>query len=729
MRKFLLLTTALVCIGMAPAPAQADPITGAITGWLTTTFGATLGGVIAQLGGSILLSQLSMALAGKPKQEAQRAELHRPTALPAYRYVYGRCWAPGTPVGWHVVGDILYICYLLNSRASALTDYTVLFDKRAVTASGDPFNFAGGGAVASNEPFSGHLRYWIGRGSQTTCPAQIVSETGGKFVATDAWRGRTVLWARMDCGDQDERSDRWPATPPELNVDGDWSLVHDPRDGVTRHTRNQALIVRDALRTNPIRPYADAYLWDETFGWGADVAAQAVAVKAGGTIPRYRCDGVLVWADGSELEDQISPLLAAGASRLIRVGGRLGFVPAIARDPVHVITDFTEGQPLELTRWQPSDSLYTEGVGRYTAPDRAYESAETPAFIAPGAVVADGGLAKRMDVQLDFVTDHRQGQRVVKIEVMRSRMQRTVSGELMPDAFRLVAGSVATVTLPAPMTPFNGLYEVETIHPAAGINDDHSITLRLPVVLRETSAAIYAWNAATEEKEVEGASFDGSITRVQRPASVAVVSGAAAALISGGNVTVRVEASWPASTSASAQGYQVQYRTRNPAAAPPLNAWGDWLDGGSVDRAASDGTTYRSWIAQAVNGNQYQVRVRTVGLYGKSTWMESGIVTASGPAAVLLTPSIRTATGGSGRVDLVIDQSNDAATTRVEIWRATVNDSASATMITVRNGGPNAVVSYANTGLSAGTYYYWARSRDGLGNASPYSPVKSAIVT
>lgn len=728
MRKILLLTTALFCFGAAPA--SADPITTAITGWLASTFGATLGGIIAQLGGSILLSAVSQALAARPKQEQQRAELTRPTALPAYRYVYGRCWAPGTPVGWHVIGNILYICYLLNSRASALTDYTVLFDKRAVTASGDPFDFTGsGGATASNEPFAGHLKFWIGRGSQTTCPAQIVSETAGKFISTDAWRGRTVLWARMDCGDQDERSERWPATPPELNIDGDWSLVHDPRTNTTGFSRNQALIVRDALRTNPIRPYADTYLWDETFEWGANVAAQAVAVKAGGTIPRYRCDGVLVFGDGAELEDQIGPLLAAGASRLIRVGGKLGFVPAVWRDPVYTVTDFTEDQPLELTRWQASDGLYTEAVARYTAPDRAYESAEAPAYVVPGAVAADGGLAKRLDVQLDFVTDHRQAQRVAKIEAMRSRMQRTVSGQLFPDAFRLVAGSVASVNLPSPMTPFNGAYEVETISPAAGINDDQSITLRLPVVLRETSAAVFAWDASTEEQDVEGAVFDGSVTRVQRPASVTLVSGGAAALISGSSVTVRVEASWPASTSASAQAYEVQWRSKNPDAAPPFNLYGDWQDGSVIDGTSGDGVTFRGWASPAVVGRVYQARVRTVGIYGKSLWRESGEVTAAGPTIVLTAPSIRTATGGVGRVDLVIDQADDANATQLELWRSTSNDVNTATLRITFAVGRNATVTWANAGLPANTYHYWARSRDGLGNASAFSAVKSATVT
>ena len=499
MRKLLLITTALLGFSVAD-DARAAPV-GA---WVATAiFGAGAAGTIGfavvagvvSMAASVGLSMIAQKLlAQKPSQEAMRQELTRPAALPSYRFVYGKTWAPGTPVAWTVQGKMLYVCYLLNSRPSA-GPFTVLFDKRAVEKTGNEFDFEdGGGATATNSPFSAHAKYWIGRGDQTRCPVQIVAECGGYFQASDAWRGRTVLWARLHCGDDEDRQERWPTNPPELNVDGNWSLVHDPRDGQTKFSRNQALIVLDALRSNPLRPYGDAYLRLDTFSWGADVAAQLVAVKGGGAIPRYRCDGILTFTPGTEVEDQLRPLLDAGAARLTRVGGKLAFVPAIARPSVKTITDFTDGQPLELVRWKSSDELYTEATARFPAPDRAYEGAETPAYVVAGAQAEDGGTAKRLSLDLDFVTDYRQAQRLAKIAVLRSRMQRQISLELFPDCFDLVAGSVADVNFPAPYSGWNRKYEVAGIEPAAGLNDDDSITLRLPAVLTETSDAIYAWD-------------------------------------------------------------------------------------------------------------------------------------------------------------------------------------------------------------------------------------------
>lgn len=727
MRRLLLITTALTALGLAqPLPANAEPISLAVAA--ATGFSVATATALTQLGLSILLSAVSQALIGKPKSEVQRAELTRPAALPAYRYVYGTCWAPGTPVAWHVIGENLYICYLLNSRPSALTAHTVLFDKRPATGSGDPFDFASQGRVVESDPFFPggweHARYWIGRGDQTSCPDLIVEETEGHFAASDAWRGRTVLWARLRSGSQDDRAERWPATPPELNVEGNWSLIHDPRTGSYSASSNQALIVLDALRRNPIRPYSDSYLHLDTFAWASDVADQAVAVKGGGTIPRYRANGVLIWADGTELEDQIGPLLDAGSSRLVRVGGQLAIVPACDRAAVHTISDFTDGQPITMTRWQSGDGVYTEAVATYTAPDRAYESAEAPVHIVTGAQAADGGLGKRLDLQLNFVTDHRQAQRLAKIAVMRSRMQRQISGEVFPDAFKLVAGSVAAIDLPAPYTAWNGLYEVESIHPAAGVNDDESITLRLPIRLRETSSAIYAWNAATEEQTVEGAVLDPWVSGVTTPASLTLSTGGNAALITGSTVTPRVQLDWSAS-SASATRYEWQYQVYEQREHPHDGTywvWSDWNEGGTTEAR-------RAWIDAAV-GAQYRARVRARGIYGDSGWRDSGNIIATGPTRVVAAPAILLAVGGAGAINLTLRQASDADAQRLELWSGPSTLFSAATLLETIPAGANVTVATAETGLGdAVTRYYWLRARDGLGNASGYIGPTSATTT
>lgn len=739
MRKLLLATTALVGITIA-APASAAPVVTAIAGavgFAAGTAGFAIVSGVVSMALSVGLSYVAQSLLQKDiKQEAVRAELTRPTSLPAYRFVYGKTWAPGTPVAWTVVGKFLYICYLLNSRQSA-GPFTVLFDKRTVEKTGNEFDFtASGGATATNDPFSGHTKYWIGRGDQTTCPAQIVAETTGYFTASDAWRGRTVLWARLHCGDDEDRRERWPTTPPELNVDGNWSIVQDPRDNQMKFSRNQSLISLDALRNNPIRPYGDNYIRVDTFSWAADVAGQGVPVKAGGTIPRYNCDGVLTFTDGKEVEDLINPILDAGAARLTRIGGKLGIIPAINRASVKTISDVTDGQPLDLVRWRPSDELYTEGVARFPAPDRAYESAETPAWIAPGAQVEDGGTAKRLTVDLDFVTDHRQAQRIAKIMVMRSRMQRQIAAELFPDSFDLVAGSVCSVDLPAPYSGWNGRYEVDSIAPTAGLNDDQSVTLRLPSRLTETSPAITAWNATTEEQDMEPGDFTGEVRRISPPVGVSIISGNAAAQVSGDTTVPAILAFWEASTSASVHGYDWEWgysrRIESGSGGAVTWSWSGWNSGGSVANSASDEDgVFKGFVPWVQVGNmyQYRVRVRALSRYGASGWVATPLIYASGPTDTLESPVVVSATPGASYVNIALRQSGSGPARELLIYGNDTNSPLTAELLWNVSASPNITISRRENGLASGeTRYYFARARDQWGNHSPFSNGVSATI-
>lgn len=730
MRKLLFITTALVAFAGA-APAKAAPV-GA---WVATAiFGAGAAGTAAftvvssvvAMAASAALSMVVQALRGKPKQEAQRAELSRPTSLPAYRYVYGKTWAPGTPVGWKVRGRSLYICYLLNSRPSA-GPFTVYLDKRQVDLTGDPFDFDGDGANGTNWPFGSgsngpHVWIWIGDGSQTKCPDYIVANSGGYFSAADAWRGRTVLWARFRLGSDDDRQERWPSSPPELNVDGNWSLVEDPRTGSTGFSRNQALIVLDALRNNPVRPYGDDYLRLDTFEWAADVAGQAVPVKAGGSIPRYRADGILIWSDGSEIEDQLQPLLDAGASRFSRVGGKLAIIPAVVRPSVRTITDFTDGQALDLVRWKSSDDLYTEVIVTYPAPDRAYESAETPVYVIPGAQAQDGGVAKRLALDLDFVTDYRQAERVGKIFGMRSRMQRQVGGELFPDCFDLVSGSVCTLALPAPYGAWNISYEIQSIEPAAGLNDDESIVLRLPAVLTETSDAIYAWDPATEEQDVVAGSFDASRGKVQPPPSITLTTGNAAVQTSGDAVIPGVLGAWTASASASASGYEWEWNGGFPTIV-------GWRSGGRLDAgAADDDGVYSVSIPWVEIGEPYRIRVRTIGTYGASDWLVSSQITAVGPTNTIAAPPAPSAAPASAsRINITAAQANDGSARHLLIYANDIDSPLTATLLDTKQAGASVTITTAETGLASGeTRFYWSRARDQWGNLSDFSASTTA---
>ena len=730
----LIICASALCL--AATPAEAAPVLGAIKivgAWLTTTFGATIGGAIAKIGGSLLLNAAASALMGKPSMRQQDLvrELQQPTSLPVYRFVYGKTWAPGTPAPVRVKGDIIYACYLLNSRPSA-GPFTLFLDKRAVEFTGDPYDFAGDGAVSSNEPFTwdtfeeNHCRYWISRGDQAGPPQVFLTEAPEHYKSTDGWQGRTVIWLRLRAGGNESRQERWPATPPEVMVDGYWSLVRDPRlpAAPAAWSANQSLCVLDALRENPLRPYDDRNLWLETFAWAADVADERFPVKAGGTIPKFEVNGVLAFADGAELEDQVTPLVNAGASQIIRVGGRLGLVPAVWQDPVMVIGDVLDDQPMTFNRYRPSGELVTEVTASYSSPQRMYEEATTPSYVLAGAQDEDGGPPKPGQFALAMVTDHRQGQYVAAIMGRRTRMQRSWSGMLPGEAFDLVAGSVMRLDLPPPYARRSGTYQVEQIHPGFDPVGLDGVAMRCPVSLRETSPAIYAWDPATDEQDVVIEEFDPFMGKVKPPGAVTLTSDASTVLTSGDTSIARVRLSFDPSGSATVIGYEWQYREAGPVVL--------WNSGGTIDGEVRDtsGDVF-GFFAPAVVGQEYLFRVRALGTGGASDWVDTVAITASAGAYLAPAPTPISAIGGSGQIAVTFRAPNDSDYRALEIYVSNTNNSGAA----VLRAGPiygaaNASVTDIHTGLGSGvTRYYFGRSIDRNGSRSPFSASISATTT
>lgn len=724
------------------------PVVGAIkaaTAWLTATFGATAAGAIINIGGSLLLSVAAQALMGKPKQGDMMRELTMPTSLPPYRFVYGKCWAPGSPAPVRVKDDIIYSCYILNSRPSQ-GPFTVFLDKRRVEFTGNPYDFEGNGAISSNAPFTwstleeNHCRYWISRGDRNGPPQVFLDEAPELFRATDGWRGLTVLWMRLRAGGNETMNERWPSAPPEVMVDGYWSRVWDPRDPAQSPTNpatwqwsaNQALCTLDALRNNPVRPYGDAHLWTETFAWSADVADEPVPVKAGGTIPRYEANGVLVWSEGSEIEDQVMPLANAGAAEFTRVGGRLGLVPGTYRAPVMTLSNVLDDAPLQFRRYRPSTELVTAVSATYVSPDRAFEDATTPTYRLINAQVEDGGVMKLGQYDLRFITDHRQAQRVAKIMGAKTRMQKSVTGVFPPEAFSLVGGSVVALDLPAPYTGRNGTYVVEEANPGADVLGLDGVALRCALTLREYRPVIYAWNPVTDEQDVAVEDFEAEISGVRPPGAVTGISNETTTLVSGDTSVLRIRFEFDPSPSKTVVGYEWQYAERDTESTMPLPVFKAYQQGGVIDTDVldDDGDIF-GYLVPVVSHQDYRIRVRAVAGRSTSDWVESPIITGDSGIALAPPPTPVSAIGGAGQIAVTFRAPNNANYRAMEIWRALGDDPGSAVLLFGPiYGAPNATVTQTHTGLGSGaTRYYFARSIDRHGQPSPFSASISATTT
>lgn len=712
---------------MPPVVASIGSVLTAISSF--TIAGIAVGSIALNLAGSLILSAVAQRLtrgnqrATLSQQDIKR-ELAQPKSRPAKRFIYGRVKAPGTPAPLRVDGDVLYMCLILNSRPSAGSP-TIYFDNReAQVDSGDMLDFTGPGAtlapVEAGQSFgegTDRPRVWLGLGGQTTAPDEIVSDLGGEVLATDGWRGLTVLWVRIPVGPNDTRVDRWPRTPPVIEVEADWSKVWDPRDeaqdpddpATWTYSNNQALCLLDAILQNPIKRRPRFLVDVDAFSDAADLADESVArFYAGGTAPRYTTNGILIWSTG-ELVDQISPLAEAGGGDLVQIGGQISYAPPVTLSPSYTIDDILEDGGLEFTRLVPGSDLPTAVRASYIAPDRGWQESDIPALaVGSGATqdVEDGIVS----LPLSFVTEATQAMRVQKIVRNRLAAQRRLSVTLPPDAIDLTPGAVAAWGI-SELPKCNGNWRVQSISPSAWLQGD-GVALRCPVQLAEEPASVDAWDPEADEFELATETYTPPAPVRVAPTDLTATTGPGVAI----GDTPRIRFSFEP-VAGNVVGYEWQWRETG----------GEYAEGGSISASVADSLDRPfGYLTPVVPGTEYQIQVRTLYL-GALSDFTSVTITAQGPAYDLDPPSDGQAIGGAGQIEVSFLTPNNVAFEEIEFWGSDTDDSGAAVLLTTIASAANTVRTIAETGLGASeTRFYFARSRGPFGSVSAFSASVSA---
>ncbi len=713
----------------AVVPALTSVFT-AISGTVASISAFTIGGIAV---GSIALNLgASLALSAIANNSARRAarrtaaslpelkrELQLPGSRPPKRFAYGRAKITGTPSPIRVVGDVLFMCIILNSRPSS-GNATITFDGiEARILEGDMLNFAGPGATL--EPVRDDVSFgtgaerpqaWLGRGDQVGPPSQILGELAGDLIATDGWRGLTVLWLRIPAGPSETRADRWPRTPPEVEVEADWSRVWDPRDpaqsptnpATWTYSNNQVLCLLDAIMNNPIRRRPLALIDLDSFINGANLADQMVGrFYQGGSVRRYMANGLLVWRD-AEIIDQVTPLAQAGAGQLVQIGGKLAYSSGAARAPVYTITDILADGGFEFERLRPGSDIPLAIRASYIAPDRDWQEAELPALaVGAGAVATqDEGIA---DLPLSFVTEPTQGMRVQKIVRNLTAAQKRLKVMLPPDAINLVAGSVVTWGI-SELPKCAGNWRVASINPSLWMEGE-GVALRCPVELVEEPANLDAWNPAVDEFELATEIYTPPAPVRNVPADLQLTTGPG---VASGDVP-RIRFSF-LPVIGNVIGYEWQWRI----------AGGEWTEGGAISADIRDSSDrVFGFLVPVVPDTGYDIRIRTIYFGAVSDWT-SAAITALGPDYDLDPPAGGTATGAEDQIEVSFITPNNAAFRAIEVWGSDTDSSGAAELLIVIFSAPNTVQTFIETDLGDEvTRYYFARSQGPFGAVSAFS--------
>lgn len=718
------------------------PIIGAISGGIAsaaTALGfsaaasASIASSLVQFGASFLINSAIAAVFGKKAPAAQDVgrELSQPTTAPAYRFVYGKTRATGTPVGTPIKGVNIWGAWLLNSRSSDLSTFTLYLDKREVELTGDAYDLDGVGATATASPFLDHVTVWISRGDHTAPPTAFTTDApydagvrDDLWKATDAWKGQTMIWLKLNAGGQGDRQERWPSSPPLVEVEGRWSLVYDPRevshdpdDAATwEWSENHALCVRDALAQNPMRAYQEAQIHASFDIDGPDACDELVALKSGGSEARYTCAGTVLFSEG-EIEDQLNPMMISGAADFIRIGGKLGYAAGVYRAPTETLT-YLLGDRFDFPDMLPGSELVNQLRVSYLNSARGYETAHLAPWDIPGAVVSDGGVPAVKTLDLPFCASPTQAMRVRKITGLRQRRQERIQGgTLPPEAFDLVGGATATIALPAPYDALDGVYEIEGIHPGLDpIGESGEVAMRLPASLVKHDATIYAWDETTEEEVVFNEPYDSARNGTADPGAIGVTTGDAVNLNTGGAIIPRIRFAFDPSTSG-VTAYEWEYRETS----------GDYFSGGLIGEDVRDGSGKVFAFLTGVPGQTYDIRARAIGPNGNSGWVEIAGVTPVVNITIDI-PTLGFAAGGSGEILIEFRTPNDPDFRSIEIYGSDTDDSGAASLLgSAIFASANTTVSITETGLGATqTRYYFARSRGDYASASAYTASVSA---
>ena len=150
---------------------------------------------------------------------------------------------------------------------------------------------------------------------------------------------------------------------------------------------------------------------------------------------------------------------------------------------------------------------------------------------------------------------------------------------------------------------------------------------------------------------------------------------------------------------------------------------GSWTDM-TVDQ---DARTARS--GPVSSGTQYEVWIWAVTLTGRPS-DKSAIVTITPVADVALAQPGLQVSGGTGEAIILVMMPSSSNLDRARLYHSTSNDFATATQVGDDiTAEPGVTVTITDTGLAAGTEFYWARAFDASGGSSALTGPASATIS
>lgn len=726
--KWLLLTTAL----LIPTAAQADPLTAL---FVSVGIGATAAAAITQFIVATALSALANAVFGPKAQKQTPQELGRVnTRFPnATRWQAAGLVPLGGEAGtfgeYDEAGNFWYIVthadqpitgiptYLLDGIEVELSDGTggfttgdVLTDDFCLTTAYEPYEGSGTRLpifrLYTVSPAAG-AAYGTLPAAFTTAFSSLPADfrlAGVSFTIV-----RCLALAPEHYGKAYHWRGPFALGEPSVICVGNFARMYDPRNGAHNIAVPSTWTAGDG---NPaiiwawwqINPYGRNRAHTEIDWALVTTAANACDVtvldRSAVSIPKYRC-GFALPDNAPRAEGDAQILASCDGFEAVGTTGLSYPVIGVYAAPTLTFTAERDIMSAATIVVDNGDAQVDGVVARYTSPDHGWTVQESAPWL--NTLYYDGTSEGRFAViDVPAVQNHNQAVRMAKATGLRiaparkAVLQTTVKGVL--------AFGQRAITLDYD-AQFDGVYEIAT-----PIEEDPS---GMACAFAVVPLASDRWSMGVGEEGVPpqpspALSIDGSLA-----AATGVVLSAVSVQTESGRA-VRLEATFTAPSRVD-RFYRFRY-------APTTTAVYQYMItdmGGlkAIGAIADDGVVYDvSWETRTAGGRS-------------SGWSTAVQVTATAnpTAPPVLTAS--SAAGGVGQASVAFTTANSVNQARVKVWRNTTTTFGTATLVTTIIIGPNQTGGYTNTGLAAGTYYFWNQPANGSGVAGTQSGPHTAIVT
>jgi hypothetical protein len=252
----------------------------------------------------------------------------------------------------------------------------------------------------------------------------------------------------------------FPTGAPTISMTVDGRRVYDPRpaagqdiddDSTWTFSSNWALCVYDYMRNREFGMGIDPNDIDTaSIIAAAGIADQDVAnIDENGatltpaTSKRYQIHAIFQTTD---LPGDILPqMLAAGAGRLLFIGGKYYLYAGATASPSFTLTRNDAAGPISILPTPARDERCNTVRATYTNPDKSYEPDAIPPITADEYVAQDGGLELADDIDYLYVCDKFQAQRLAKIHLRQKRHGLTCEWPVKPAQLGIIPWDVGYI--------------------------------------------------------------------------------------------------------------------------------------------------------------------------------------------------------------------------------------------------------------------------------------------